>query len=140
MGAGVAVEAVDSDLDARCTKRNAPCAAVTLNFYAILALVVVVAVAVTGWNIGPMRRAEEKALAGNTGALPEQSIKQEAGGSDGTKDIEPPERAVNLIAPVIVTVSTMFLGLWVTGGRALEGIVPPDGEAYWLLDSIMKGS
>ena len=115
-------------------------AAVPLNFYAILALVVVVAVAVTGWNIGPMRRAEEKALAGNTGALPEQSIKQEPGGSDRTKDIEPPERAINLIAPVIVTVSTMFLGLWVTGGRALEGIVPPGGEAYGLLDIIMKGS
>ena len=115
-------------------------AAVPLNFYAILAIVVVITVAVTGWNIGPMRRAEEKALAGNTGALPEQSIKQEHGGSDGTKDIDPPERAVNLIAPVIVTVATMFLGLWVTGGRALEGIVPPGGEPYGLLQIIMKGS
>lgn len=90
-------------------------AAVPLNFYAMLAIVIVVVVAVTGWNIGPMRRSEQKALEGDNGALPELTVSL----SDVTdehrgKGEEIPERAVNLVVPVVTTVVMMIVGLWVT--------------------------
>ncbi len=115
-------------------------AAVPLNFYAILALVIVVIVAVFGWNIGPMRQSEQAAREGNNGALPEQTVTLEPPGGDKTEADRPPERAVNLVAPVVVTVATMFVGLWVTGRSALEGVASADGEANGFLDFIMAGS
>ena len=47
-------------------------AAVPLNFYAVIAIVIVFIVALAGWNIGPMRQSEEAALEGRMGALPEE--------------------------------------------------------------------
>jgi Na+/H+ antiporter NhaC len=92
-------------------------AAVPLNFYAILAMAIVVFVAVTGWNIGPMRASEAAALEGRSGALPEQpAILTGPHGDAGAQREPPPERAANLVVPVLVTVFAMPLGLWITGG------------------------
>ena len=93
--------------------------AVPLNFYAIIAMLIVILVALTGWNIGPMRKAEEAALAGRSGALPEQTpASADVGTDEKTAHEPPPERAVNMVLPVLVTVFTMPVGLWVhRGGR-----------------------
>ena len=115
-------------------------AAVPLNFYAIIALVIVVIVAVTNWNIGPMRRSEQAALEGDTGALPEQTITLEPSGDAQADGDKPPDRAVNLIAPVLVTVATMFVGLWVTGRASLAAVAPADGGTNGFFDFIMAGS
>ncbi len=111
-------------------------AAVPLNFYAILAILVVIFVAVTGWNIGPMRQSEQRALEGDTGALPEQEVllDTEAGEGDSGRE-KPPERAVNLIAPVITTVVMMIVGLWVTGAGLNDA-----GVARSFLERVLAGS
>jgi len=117
-------------------------AAVPLNFYALLAIAIVVFVAITGWNIGPMRAAEQRALDGDNGALPEQAVTL----SDFTDEHraagdEIPERAVNLIAPVVTTIVMMIVGLWVTGAgleRAfLERVLAGSGSlsVLWAVSS-----
>lgn len=95
--------------------------AVPLNFYAILAIAIVVVVAVSGWNIGPMRKSEARALEGDNGALPEQKVEIESPVLEG-EDGERPERAINLVLPVLVTVGMMPLGLWITGGGSDSGM------------------
>ena len=111
-------------------------AAVPLNFYAVLAIAIVVVVAVTGWNIGPMRQSERKALDGDNGALPEQAVSL----SDFTNEHraegeEIPERAVNLVAPVVTTVVMMIVGLWVTGAGLTDA-----GVERSLLERVLAGS
>ncbi len=114
-------------------------AAVPLNFYAIIAIVLVVIVAVTGWNIGPMRQSEARALAGDSGALPEQTIDLEPAANADPDAEAPPDRAINLVAPVVATVGVMFWGLWITGRASLAATPPPDG-GYGFFDFIMAGS
>jgi len=61
--------------------------AVPLNFYALTALALVFAVALTGWNIGPMKESEDRALAGDTGALAEEpSVVERGNPSPGAPD------------------------------------------------------
>ncbi len=91
--------------------------AVPLNFYAITAMLIVILVALTGWHIGPMRKAEQAALEGRSGALPEQTLASaDVATGEETAREPPPERAINMVLPVLVTVFTMPVGLWVTGG------------------------
>ena len=96
--------------------------AVPLNFYAVIALLLVFVVAITRWNLGPMRTSEAAALEGRTGALPEQRAALEASADpppamagSGAAAEPPPERAINLVLPILVTVATMPLALWITG-------------------------
>ncbi len=110
-------------------------AAVPLNFYAVLAIVIVVIVAVSGWNIGPMRQSEARALAGDTGALPEQEVSLSLGGDDGCGREKPPERAINLVAPVVATVAMMIVGLWVTGAGLTDA-----GAERTFLERVLAGS
>ncbi len=110
--------------------------AVPLNFYAILAIAIVVFVAITGWNIGPMRQSEQRALEGETGALPEQEVSLGlVGGGDEPLREKPPERAINLVAPVVTTVVMMIVGLWVTGAG-----LTPAGAGRTFLERILAGS
>ena len=110
-------------------------AAVPLNFYAVLAIVIVVIVAVSGWNIGPMRQSEARALAGDTGALPEQEVSLSLGGDDRCGREKPPERAINLVAPVVATVAMMIVGLWVTGAGLTDA-----GAERTFLERVLAGS
>lgn len=111
-------------------------AAVPLNFYAILAILIVVATAITGWNIGPMRHSEQRALEGDTGALPEQKVSLGVNADeDGLLRKKPPERAVNLVVPVVTTVAMMIVGLWVTGAG-----LTPSGAERTFLERVLAGS
>lgn len=107
---------------------------VPFNFYALLALALVWFVAVTNWNVGPMRREEEEAEQMGSGAAAEgPSLPAE---EDSLLDVETKEgaplRAVNLILPVIVLVGMMVASLFITGGGSLlEG----DGNTsvFWAI-------
>jgi tetracycline resistance efflux pump len=96
--------------------------ALTLNFYAILAIILVVFVAVTDWDIGPMREAErrirEEGKLLRDGAEPMMS-------SDVSMLVAKegvPQRALNMLLPVIAMVATVPLVLWITGdGEMLRG-------------------
>ncbi len=97
-------------------------AALPLNFYAILAIVLAVVVVLTGWNIGPMREAErrvrEEGKLLRDGATPmiatDVAMTQKKPGA--------PERAVNMIAPIVTMVVMVPVVLWLTGdGNIMQG-------------------
>ena len=105
--------------------------ALTLNFYAILSIILVVFVALTDWNIGPMREAErrvrEEGKLLRDGAEPMMSSDVAMlAAKEGV-----PRRAVNLLLPIIAMVATVPLVLWLTG----------DGEPQATnLDRMLAGS
>ncbi len=105
--------------------------ALTLNFYAILSILLVVFVALTDWNIGPMREAErrirEEGKLLRDGAEPMMSSDVSMlAAKEGV-----PRRAINLLLPIIAMVVTVPMVLWITGSGA---------EQEAILDRMMAGS
>ncbi len=103
-------------------------AAVPLNFYALLSVLLVFVVAATGYDIGPMRGAERRALEREPradGASKGPSSAGTAGGLAG----EPPgsARAWHLAAPLAVMMGTVLAGIAVTGvaGVRAAGLAAP---------------
>jgi Na+/H+ antiporter NhaC len=93
-------------------------AAIPQNLYALAAVALAAFVAVTGWALGPMRRAEARAAAGerfDEDAAP--MLDEDALVPEPTTKIPP--RAINMLLPLGVMVATMPLGLYVTGGGDL---------------------
>ena len=96
--------------------------ALPLNFYAICALILVFTVILTGWNIGPMREAERRVIEEGKllrdGAEPMMSTDVAmAPAKEGVQ-----RRAINMLLPIIVMVSTVPVVLWLTGsGNIMEG-------------------
>ncbi len=89
--------------------------AVVLNFYAILAILLVLVVVVTGWDIGPMRAAErrvaEEGKLLRDGAEPMVS-------TDVTMTAPKegvPLRAMNMVVPILVMTVTVPIVLLMTG-------------------------
>lgn len=110
-------------------------AALPLNFYAVLAIVLVLIAVFADWNIGPMREAErrvrEEGKLLRDGAQPMMSAEVVA----AAPKAEIPRRAANMIAPLAAMVLTVPLVLWYTGARALG-----DGESPGVVAAIMRGS
>ena len=110
-------------------------ASIPYNVYAIAAVALAGFVAVTGWAVGPMRRAEERAARGelfDPGAAPDVDEDALVPKRVGTA----PPRALNMVLPLAVLVLTMPLGLWVTGRAA----VADAGGAATGLAVILEGS
>ncbi len=96
--------------------------ALPLNFYALCALVLVFTVILTGWDIGPMREAErrvrEEGKLLRDGAEP--LISADVAMARAKEGVPP--RAVNMLLPIIVMVSTVPIALWLTGdGNIMQG-------------------
>jgi Na+/H+ antiporter NhaC len=95
-------------------------AAVPLNFYSVLALVLALVVILTGWNLGPMREAErrvtEEGKLLRDGAKP--MISEEVSGERAKEGV--PKRAVNMILPIATMVGTVPVILWITGDGDLS--------------------
>ena len=96
--------------------------ALTLNFYAILAIFLVLFVAVTDWNIGPMREAERrvreegKVLRDGSEPMMSSDVSMMAA-KEGV-----PTRTVNMLLPVVAMVAAVPYVLWLTGeGEILAG-------------------
>ena len=84
--------------------------AIPWNFYAILTIVMMFFLAVTGFDFGPMRRHEGNALAGDlftSGARV---------GADEFKDANPKGRVYDLVVPVLVLVVACVVGMIYSGG------------------------
>ncbi len=92
---------------------------ILLNFYAIAAVLVVVAVIVWGIDIGPMRKAEERTLRGEL-LWPDSTpmIDEEILSPIPLEKVEP--HAFNMIVPIAGMVLFMPLGLYITGGGDLS--------------------
>lgn len=90
-------------------------AAIPLNFYAIIAILLALGTILFGIDLGPMKKAEERTRAGQVlwpGATP---MIDEAVLSPPPNDKIPP-RAINMFAPIGVMVLMMPIGLYITGG------------------------
>ncbi len=97
-------------------------AALPLNFYGILAILLAIVVIVTNWNLGPMRAAERRVS--EEGKLLRDGAKPLV--SSEITALTPPEgvprRAINMIAPIAVMVGTVPIVLWMTGdGNLMSG-------------------
>lgn len=92
---------------------------IAYRFYPILALALVVLVALTGRDFGPMARAERRAATEGKplrdGAVPMASLETEA--------FNPPEGAprrwMNALIPIVAVIVITFVGLWVDGTARL---------------------
>ena len=81
------------------------------NLYAILTLVMVVAVVVLKVDFGPMKKHEVNAIEGDlftTGASAEATAQEELG--------SPKAKVIDLVIPVVVLIATCVLGMVYTGG------------------------
>ncbi|NJL29443.1 MAG: Na+/H+ antiporter NhaC family protein, partial [Thermoanaerobaculia bacterium] len=89
-------------------------------FYPIFALVLGFTLASTGFDFGPMRRAEERSR--RTGNPLGEGAKPIADyGSHHTEpDPSIPKRAINALAPIFMVVLVTVLGLYLTGSSGLE--------------------
>jgi tetracycline resistance efflux pump len=93
--------------------------AIPLNFYALAAVLLAGTVAMTGWAIGPMARAEARAgqeVLHAEGDVP--SVDEGALIPEPTTAIPP--RLRNMALPILAMVAMMPLGLWITGGGDLR--------------------
>ena len=92
---------------------------ILFNFYAIAAVLVVVAVILWGIDIGPMRKAEERTLRGEL-LWPDSTpmIDEEILSPTPIEKVEP--HAFNMIVPIAGMVLFMPLGLYITGGGDLS--------------------
>ncbi len=96
-------------------------ASIPLNFYAIASVILAGAAAFIGLDYGPMRAAQARTEAGkllNEGATPLLDTTLLTG--DGSWRV--PERALNMIVPIVVMVLMVPVGLYITGdGDLMEG-------------------
>ena len=89
-------------------------ASMPFNFYSILAILIAGSVAVWNWNLGPMRKAEQRTRDGQVlwpGAVP--MVDPDLIAPSVQADIPP--RALNMIVPLGVMVAMMPISLLITG-------------------------
>jgi len=92
---------------------------IPLNFYALGALLLALATALWGVDIGPMKRAEERTREGRKEWPDSQPMIDESILSPRPND-RIPARAINMLLPIGTMVAMMPVGLWVTGGGDLR--------------------
>ena len=110
-------------------------AALSFNFYAILAIALALFVVITGWNIGPMREAErrvsEEGKLLRDGAEP--LVSEEVSTTKAEEGV--PKRAVNMVLPILVMVVTVPIVLWMTG----DGSIPNGSGSQAVLWGVIVG-
>ncbi len=92
---------------------------IALNFYCILSILLVLVLALTQKDFGPMAKAEERAA--KTGALDDPvHAKKNSDTSTAVSGATP--RAMNLLLPIGTLIGVMFLALFITGnGNLMNG-------------------
>jgi Na+/H+ antiporter NhaC len=90
-------------------------------FYPIFAMMLVLMIALTGREFGPMRKAEERALSGGGVFRPGATLAADVGSDLGEADEGTPHRWYNAIIPIATVVVVALVALWHTGAQALEG-------------------
>ncbi len=96
--------------------------ALSLNFYAILAILLAVIVVTFDWNVGPMKTAEERvAIEGKLlrdGATP--MVSEEVSAIEAKSGI--PKRVMNMVAPILTMILMVPVVLYLTGdGNIMNG-------------------
>jgi Na+/H+ antiporter NhaC len=99
------------------------------SFYPILAVVFVLSVASTGLDLGPMYTAELRARQGQVSPTMSENLPAMQG-----EDLEPkpniPLRAINAFVPLAVLISSLLVGLYVTGEGDTVTDIAGSADAY----------
>ena len=83
-------------------------------FYSIFAIILVLAIALSGRDYGPMLKAEYRAR--TTGKVFRDGATPLSGGSE-LKVLEGvPQKTMNMVVPIVVLVVVTIFGMWLTGG------------------------
>jgi len=83
-------------------------------FYSIFAIILVLAIALSGRDYGPMLKAEYRAR--TTGKVFRDGATPLSGGSE-LKVLEGvPQKTMNMVVPIVVLVGVTVFGMWLTGG------------------------
>jgi Na+/H+ antiporter NhaC len=110
-------------------------ASIPFAFYPIFGLAITFTVAVSGRDWGPMLAAERRARTGELTAATSQPLADyESTGL--APDDETPRRWWNAAVPVILVVTTTFVGLYVTGRESLTA----DGATSFSLSNVIGAS
>ena len=107
---------------------------IAFNFYAIVAVLMVLLVILWDINVGPMKKAEERTRGGELLWLNSTPMIDEAVLSPEPIDTVPP-RAINMVAPIVAMVLFMPLGLYITG----NGIFADGSGSTSVLWSVLFG-
>ncbi|GAH48076.1 unnamed protein product, partial [marine sediment metagenome] len=105
------------------------------NFYAVVAILVLLVTILAGWEVGPMKRAERrvrdegKLMADGAHPL----VGEDVLGAETLEGLSP--RPVNLVLPVLTMILSIVAGIYLTG-RA----VAPEGAGLWEIIQASSGS
>jgi Na+/H+ antiporter NhaC len=94
-------------------------ASIPLNFYALAAVALTLLVLLFGWDIGPMKKAEERTRGGKLlwdNAVP--LVDPDVISPPGSAHVPP--RARNMVLPIAAMVLMMPVALWITGNGDLR--------------------
>jgi len=83
-------------------------------FYSIFAIILVLAIALSGRDYGPMLKAEYRAR--TTGKVFRDGATPLSGGSELKVLKGVPQKTMNMVVPIIVLVGVTMFGMWWTGG------------------------
>jgi Na+/H+ antiporter NhaC len=90
-------------------------------FYPIFAMMLVLMIALTGREFGPMRSAERRAITGGGVYRPGATLAADVTSELGEAGDDVPHRWYNAIIPIATVVVVAMLALWYTGAQALAG-------------------
>jgi Na+/H+ antiporter NhaC len=90
-------------------------------FYPIFAMMLVLMIALTGREFGPMRKAERRALTGGGVYRPGATLAADVESALGEAGDDVPHRWYNALVPIATVVVVALAALWHTGAQALEG-------------------
>ncbi len=83
-------------------------------FYSIFAIILVLAIALSRRDYGPMLKAEYRAR--NTGKVFRDGSSPLSGGSELRVLKDVPQKTMNMVVPIVVLVGVSIFGMWWTGG------------------------
>ncbi|MBA7671159.1 hypothetical protein ES703_79310 [subsurface metagenome] len=83
-------------------------------FYSIFAIILVLAIALSGRDYGPMLKAEYRAR--TTGKVFRDGSSPLSGGSELRVLEGVPQKTMNMVVPIVVLVGVSIFGMWWTGG------------------------
>jgi Na+/H+ antiporter NhaC len=90
-------------------------------FYPIFAMSLVLLIAVTGREFGPMRTAEQRAIDGGGVFRPGATLAADVESALGEAGADVPHRWYNALIPIATVVFVALAALYYTGAQALEG-------------------
>lgn len=103
------------------------------SFYPILAIFFVFLVVYTGKDFGPMYKAETRARHSGEVVCPSATLSTDKSGEDFYHKNDIPCRAVNAVLPILTMITTVIVGLFISGeGEAITDIIG-SADAYSVL-------